>query len=200
MLVIGVSGDVGSFSERVAQVYIEKSKLDTCEIKYLIHMENVLKALNNNEIEYGVFPVANSLVGLIDPAFEAMGKYQFKVIDKIDINVEHYLFAKRKLAKNEIQKIYSFAPAILQCKNFIADEFPNTPIMDWGDMALAARDLSTGVISDDCAIIGSKYAADAYNLEILKEKIQDSKDNKTMFVVVTRIPHVILHGGGGSIL
>lgn len=187
MLRVGVSGDVGSFSEKAAFDYLEKSKLQNFKIQHLLNMENVLKALNSNEIDYGVFPVANSEVGLIIPAINAMGKYQFKLIDTLDINVEHYLFAKKKLAKQDIKAIYSFAPAVSQCQKYISREFSGTTIVDWGDMALAARDLANGLIHDDCAIIGSKYAAITYNLEILAEKIQDAVDNKTMFIIVARL-------------
>jgi prephenate dehydratase len=186
ILKVGVSGDEGSFSENAAFTYLNSNNIENYEIKYLLNMENVLKSLSFNEIDYGVFPVANSIVGLITQAIDAMGKYQFKRVALLDLNVEHYLFAKQKLDIASIKKIYSFAPAILQCQNYINKIFPNAEIIDWGDMALAARDLSNSKISDDCAVIGSKFAAELYNLVILDEKIQDSAENKTMFMVVSK--------------
>ena len=187
MIKVGVSGDVGSFSEEVGLIYIKKAALTPTSIVHLINMDGVLAALVKDEIDYGVFPVANKGSGLVRQALDAMGRYPFAVIDTIDINVEQCLFAKEEMAFDQIKAIYSFAPAIVQCKNILNEALVGIPIVDWGDMAKAARDLSNGVIASDCAIIGSQRAAEAYGLKILASGIQDIKINTTMFIVVKRL-------------
>lgn len=183
-MIIGVSGDVGSFSEEAALVYIKKSAIRQYQLQYLINMENVLAALSNKTIELGIFPVVNNNSGLVRPAFDAMGRYLFEIIDDVHLDVWQCLLAKKLLTQKQIKAIYSYPPAFDQCKKFLADEVMGIPTIDWGDTAKAARDLSNGVINDNCVVIGSKAAAEAYNLHILATNIQDVKPNITIFVVL----------------
>jgi prephenate dehydratase len=182
---IGVSGDKGSFSEEVGLLYAEKRAIEEPEIQYLINMEGVLAALSRGEIELGVFPVVNMNSGLVWPAFYAMGKYSFTIIDEWHLDVQQCLFAKRLMSLPEITTIYSYAPAFNQCKIFL-QKAAGIPLIDWGDMAKAARDLNNGILAEDAAVIGSARAAQAYNLHILAENIQDVKPNITMFVIAQR--------------
>jgi prephenate dehydratase len=184
---IGVSGDLGSFSEEAGILYAERMKVQDYSLVYLIDMEGVLSAITRGEIDVGVFPVVNNNSGLVYPAFQAMGRYLFNVVDQVHLDVWQCLLTKQILPLPAIKTIYSYTPAFEQCKRFLAEEVNGVPTIDWGDTAKAARDLSTGVIPDDCAVIGSKSAATAYNLHVLAQNIQDVKPNVTMFVVVTKI-------------
>ena len=183
-LVIGVSGDEGSFSEEAALIYIKKTKIDTFKLQYLINMDGVLAALAQGTIDRGVFPVANKNSGLVWPALEAMGKYEFTPIDTIDLNVEQCLFAKTDLELEQISSIYSFAPAIEQCKKFVRG-LKKIPIIDWGDMAKAARDLANGELLANAAVLGSRRSAEHYGLQLIATGVQDVKINTTMFVIAS---------------
>jgi prephenate dehydratase len=184
---IGVSGDVGSFSEEAGKTYAISSRLEGYVLDYLIDMEGVLSALALNTIDVGVFPVVNNNSGLVRPAFEAMGRYLFTVVDEVHLDVSQCLLVKQFMPLNKIKAIYSYTPAFIQCKNFLANELPDVPIIDWGDTASAARDLSGGKILDNCAVIASKQAAMTYGLEVQQQNIQDVKPNITMFVVVRKL-------------
>ncbi len=76
-LIIGVSGDKGSFSEEAAECYAYKNALSDYELRYLISVENVLTALDKGEINLGVFPIENSNGGIVYEAVYAMAKHIF---------------------------------------------------------------------------------------------------------------------------
>ena len=183
---IGVSGDVGSFSEEVGLNYIKKANLYNAELVCLIDMHGVMSALDAKKIDIGIFPVVNNNSGLVWPAFEAMGKFNFKIIDELHLDVQQCIFAKQDMELKDVREIYSYTPAFNQCKIFLKEEAAGIPKVEWGDMAKAARDLANGVLPGNVAVIGSRRAAEAYNLKILAGNIQDVKPNVTMFVVVTR--------------
>lgn len=183
---IGVSGDLGSFSEEAGINYAKKSGLNDYQLVYLIDMEGVLSAVARKEIDFGIFPVVNNNSGLVRPAFEAMGRYLFNVIDEIHIDVAQCLIARKLIPLDKIAAIYSYTPAFNQCRNFLAS-LDNIKTIDWGDTAKAARDLASGIIDENCAVIGSARAASAYNLQIIASNIQDVKPNTTMFVVVKKL-------------
>ena len=182
---IGVSGDRGSFSEMAGQSYIKKRKIKA-NLAYLIDMERVLRALDNRKINFGIFPVANSLGGLVREAFEAMGKHNFKLIDELQLKVEHYLLVLPKNKQSKINKIYSYSQAFIQCQNYLKKHFPKARQVYWHDTAKAARDLKNGKFGPNAAVIAPKTAAKIYGLQIYRSKIQDSKDNLTTFIIVKR--------------
>ena len=184
---VGVSGDVGSFSEEAGLKYIQKACLgQDAIIVPLIDMDGVLFALNENEIDIGVFPVVNNNSGLVWQAFQAMGKYPFEIIDELHLDIEQCLFAKRYMDIKDVSKIYSYAPAFNQCKIFLNQEAALIEKIEWPDMALAARDLVNGILPDDAAVLGSRRTALQYNLTILASNVQDVKPNITMFIIVKK--------------
>lgn len=184
---IGVSGDIGSFSEEAGNIYAKKALSGDFQLSYLIDMEGVLSALSSNQIDIGIFPVVNNNSGLVRPAFQAMGRHLFKIIDEVHLNVWQCLMAKKTMSFNEVKAIYSYTPAFDQCKDFLATVMCGVKTIDWGDTAKAARDLSGGIIADNCAVIGSSNAATVYGLQVLASNIQDVKPNITMFVVVEKL-------------
>ena len=63
-IIIGVSGNQGSFSEEAANYYCRKYEIVDYELNYLLNVGNVLTSLNNGDIDLGVFPVENSNASL----------------------------------------------------------------------------------------------------------------------------------------
>ena len=50
MIKIGLQGAKGSFSEEAAEIFVKNHGIEDYEFKYLISSKNVLKSLENNEI------------------------------------------------------------------------------------------------------------------------------------------------------
>lgn len=179
---IGVSGDVGSFSEEAGRIYAAKAHRHAYTLHYLLDMEGVLSALQARHIDVGIFPFVNYNSGIVWPAFRAMGTYHFMPIDDIQLNVEQCLMALADTRLNDIQELYSYTPAFEQCRIFISQH--GFKLIDWGDTAKAARDLAAGILPHQAGVIASRQAASHYNLTILKTGIQDIQPNITRFIVV----------------
>jgi prephenate dehydratase len=114
-----------------------------------------------------------------------MGKYGFKPIDDLQLNVEQCLLVRDGTSLKDITTLYSYTPAFEQCKSFINSNGFNT--IDWGDTAKAARDLADGILPQHAAVVGSAQAAKSYNLVILERGIQDLQPNITRFIVVKKL-------------
>lgn len=73
--------------------------------------------------------------------------------------------------------------ALAKCKNFVKDEMPRQlNIVIAENMDESARLLNNYNLT--YSIIGTPKTADIYNLNILKEHIEDDKDNKRRFIVI----------------
>ncbi len=181
--IIGVSGNQGSYSEAAAKQYIKQQELDA-KLSYLLDMDTVLLHLAQNKIDLGIFPVMNNNAGIVTQAFEAMGKYEFTLIDHSSLQIDHCLMTLKSLDAEQIMEIVSHPQALVQCKQYINKNFPNAKLTPWIDTAEAAKNLEEGKISAKAAIIAPKAAADLYGLKIQQENIQDSNPNVTSFIVV----------------
>ncbi len=185
---IGISGDIGSFSEQAGISYTKKHAIFDYEIVPLINMDGVLKALNQNQIDLGVFPVINNNSGIVFDAFVAMGKYKFSFIESMGLSIEQCLISKTKLDLRQIDTIYSYKPAFNQCEKYIEDNLKHAKLIDYGDMARAIRDLSCGKLNgNNIAVIGPKLASDKFDLMVISQGIEDIKPNITNFIIVKRL-------------
>ena len=182
---IGVSGDRGSFSEEAAILYAENSG-SKIKIAYLIDMDRVLSALNRGTIDLGIFPVVNSRGGLVHPAFEAMGKYRFRMIDEIWLNVKQSLLVRKNITKGKVKAVASHSQALVQCERYLEKEFPKIRLIEWEDTAKAARDLASGELKKNTAVIAPARSAAMYGLKVLARNIQDMHPNLTTFILVQK--------------
>lgn len=182
-LKIGVSGNLGSFSEEAANYYCSKNKINEYEIVYLISVENVLNALDKKEIDKGVFPIENSNGGIVIEAVHAMSKHNFKIENMFEIDIRHNLLVKPGTNPSDITEITSHQQALKQCRMYLKRKWGETNIVEYQDTAQAAKDLSEGKLIANTAVIAPKICSELYKLEILEEGIQDLKFNFTTFIV-----------------
>lgn len=185
-VVIGVSGAPGSFSEEAGRTYARSARLKGARIAHLLTVEKVLAALERGEVDHGVFPVANSSMGIVLEAIKAVSQYRFKVRKTFPISVQQNLIVQKGLTAKGVKRIVSQAPALEQCKLYLDYAWPRTPRGTYSDTAAAAKALAEGKLPKTTAVVASKTAATIYGLKILKASIQDRKDNTTFFVAAVR--------------
>jgi prephenate dehydratase len=178
---VGVMGAAGSFSEQAGKMYD-----NTAEIIPLVSAENVLQAINNNEIDRGVFPIENSNGGIVIEAVHAMAKYTFQIEKMFELDVHHALLVKPGVTASHITSVVSHDQALKQCRMYLKRVWPKADIAPYADTAKAAEDLGQGVLADTAAVIAPAGCAKLYGLEVLEESIQDLKFNYTTFVVAKK--------------
>src|SRR3989338_263633 len=183
-LIIGVSGAKGSFSEQAAEDFAGKNNIRNYQIRYMIIVENNLKALDKKEIDLGIFPIENSNGGVVLEAIHAMSQHIFKIKELFEIPVIHCLLGHKNASKEEIKTIASHNQAIKQCKMYLKRIWPKAALEETADTAKAAEDLSKGNLPKITAVIASENCARLYGLKILEKSIQDLKFNFTSFLAV----------------
>lgn len=184
---IGISGAKGSFSEEAARTYAAKNNLKNFTISYLISVENVLSALEGDEIDLGIFPIENSNGGIVIEAVHAMAKHRFAIKKIFEIDVHQNLLVKHGVTADKIKNIVSHDQALKQCRMYLKRVWPKVKLREYADTAKAAEDLSSGVLPVSTAVIASRTAAQMHKLDILEESIQDLKFNYTSFVAATKL-------------
>jgi len=185
-MIVGIQGGKGSFSEEAAQVFIKNHGIVNSEISYLIGSRSVLDNLDNKKIEYGIFAMENAQGGVVVESMEALAEYRCKIVDMFHVSISQNLLARHGLYIGDITEIHSHQQALRQCKDYLSENFWTRPLVDADDTAESARRLSQSKISKSAAVIGSKYCAELYDLNVLQEDIHDLKNNLTLFLAVKR--------------
>jgi len=185
-LKIGVAGNKGSFSEEAANYYCQKEEMEDYELEYLLNVDNVLKALNDDKIDRGVFPIENSNGGIVYEAVYAMSRRNFKIENIFEIDIKMNLLVKKGVKTSDIKKITSHPQALKQCRMYLKRKWTDTELEEYSDTASAAKDLSDGVLDENTAVISPRVCAKLYDLELSEESIQDLKFNFTTFIAGTK--------------
>ena len=183
---LAVSGDAGSFSEEAGLLYSQREN-DEFEIIFSTDMEGVLQTVEDGKADLGLFPVVNSRGGLVRPAFDAMGRHNFAVLDEIWFEVYQCIMVKPGVKKEDVKRITTHSQAIKQCERYIRMNYPDVELVEYADTAKAAKDLAKGMLEPDTAVIAPSRSAHIYGLELLEKGIQDNHPNLTTFIVVKKL-------------
>jgi len=184
---IGIQGGKGSFSEEAAQTFSQNHGIDKPEIVYLISSKAVLAGIENEEIEFGVFAMENAQGGVVIESVEAMAECRCRIVKMFHIPVSQNFISRGGMLVGDVTEIHSHQQALRQCKDYLAEHFWTRPLIEADDTAEAARRLSQGKLPKTAAVIGSKYCAELYGLNILEEDIHDLKHNLTLFLGVEKL-------------
>ncbi len=189
-IIFGIQGGKGSFNEETILFYVKKNKIENFKIKYLFTSEKVLKNLHEGDIDYGLFAIQNAVGGVVEESTHAMARHKFKIVDEFQILVKHFLMKRRDIPADEINKIMAHPQNFRQCKNNLRKKYQNMRLIngkgDLLDTAKAAESLAKGKLDKNTAILGPKILSEIYNLDIIDEDLQDSKNNLTTFFLVSR--------------
>ena len=180
---IGIMGALGSFTEQAALQFVQQTNLTDTTIVPLVEITAVLQAIENGEVDMVVFPIQNSLSGIVESSMHGMSQHLFTITDFFEMEVNQNLLVLPGTTSTQINQITSQRPALGQCTSYLQRAWNGTTITEYVDTAKAAADLANGTLSPDTAVVASARAAELYNLEILEPAIQDLKHNLTTFVV-----------------
>ena len=184
--IIGVSGAPGSFSEEAARAYAHQAHITRYKLVYLVTVENVLASLEKGEVTLGIFPVMNSIGGIVLETVDAVSKHNFSVKKIFSIEIHQNLLVKKGTTPDKIKQILSHDQAVKQCAQYLARMWPKVKVGAYPDTAKAAEDLAKGVLPASTGVIASRAAAALYKLDILEPSIQDLKNNQTTFIAARR--------------
>jgi len=185
-MIIGASGNRGSFSEEAANHYCQKNKIIDYEIDYLITVENVLTALEQGKIDKGIFPIENSNGGIVIESVYAMSKHNFTIENIFEIDIKHCLHAFPGIKASDLETITSHPQALKQCRMYLKRERPELQLQEYCDTASAAKDLAEGILPKTTAVIAPKICSELYKTAIIEEGIQDLKFNYTAFITAVK--------------
>jgi len=177
---VGFPGVRGSFSEEAALKFFGEG---SDSISY-DGFEDVFIAIETGEIKYGMLPIENSSTGAISDVYDLIQKYGFYIVGEESIKIDQHLIGLEGATLEDIKEVYSHAQGISQSSEFLKqyDEWKLIPFINTATSAKLVRDLG----DKSKAAIASKRAAKIYGLNIIRESINNQKNNSTRFVIISK--------------
>ena len=172
---IAYQGIPGSYSESCAKQMYPECETISCKT----FDECFEKAKQDNSIR-SIIPESNKTTGNIGVEY-LIFKYRLNIYAEHFFPIKHNLLGIKGSNLDSIKDVYSHAQALSQSSNFIKKN--NLIENVRADTAGSAKYISD-TNNKTKAAIASKLSAEIYNLEILKEDIQDEKNNVTRFLLM----------------
>lgn len=179
-LVVGYQGVPGSFGNEAMLKYFKNIK----EAKAYEKFEDVFKAVENGEIEYGILPVENSSTGGIGTVEDLLKEYNLYIVGEECIRISQNLVGIKGATVDDIKEVYSHPQGFEQSTKFF-DKHKDYNLIPYSNTAISAK-LVSDLKDKSKAAIASERAAKLYDLKIIKKDVNDLKNNYTRFIVIGR--------------
>jgi chorismate mutase/prephenate dehydratase len=154
------------------------------QIMYMNTFDGVFNAVDKGLCKYGVLPIENSTAGSVTAVYELMKKYKFSIARSVKLRISHTLLAKSGVAMGDIKEIYSHEQAINQCADFLQRN-PRIKVTVCENTAVAAK-MAAESDRTDVAALSSKNCASIYGLNVLSSDVQNSDNNYTRFICISK--------------
>jgi prephenate dehydratase/chorismate mutase/prephenate dehydratase len=143
----------------------------------------VFEGVTSGLYDYGIVPVENTLGGVVGQVNELLIHTDLNVVGAVELPIHLCLLTLPGTDHREIRAVYSHPQALAQCRHFLARN--KLDPVQYYDTAGAARMLVEERPKGSAAI-ASKLSAQLYDLEIMKEDIEDLDRNMTRFLVLSK--------------
>ena len=181
---IAYLGPQASFTEMAKDEFCKRFNISAYPTP-LQTIRQVVEYVDDTPDSLGVLAVENSIEGAVRESMDNLmitKNPNIKILSECYLPISHCLLA-RTTEFSSITGVISHPQALAQCQDFIHNELPfNVNIIEAASTAEAARSLQNYNLT--YAAIGSKKTAETYNLNILRENINDDKTNQTRFVLI----------------
>ncbi|MBM4387277.1 MAG: prephenate dehydratase [Deltaproteobacteria bacterium] len=174
----GFQGEHGAYGEEAARSFAGDAVPISCT-----EFVDVFDGVKNGQIDLGFVPVENSIEGAVNAVNDLLIETSLSIVGEISVPIHHCLLALPETDYREIKVVYSHPQALGQCNGFVArNKLEPRPYYDTAGAAMMLANERPRA----AAAIASRLCADIYNLEILKENIEDHESNSTRFLVLAR--------------
>lgn len=177
-LLIAFQGERGAYSEEAAiKFFGNEINVIACKT-----MAEVFTKVENNEVDYGIVPIENSIEGSVNETYDLLVDTKLKIVGELNLRIIHCLIAHPNVDIRDIKVVYSHPQALAQCKKFLNGL--SCDVIPTYDTAGSVKMIKEkGLIN--AAAIASERSSEIYGMSILKKGIEDSPDNYTRFLILS---------------
>ncbi|MDI9314422.1 MAG: prephenate dehydratase domain-containing protein, partial [Hydrotalea sp.] len=147
------------------------------------NFDGAFAAVANGDCDLAMIPIQNSTGGRVADIHQLLPKTNLFIIAEHFQKIQHCWLAADDADPKKIKYIYSHPQALAQCKKNIAAR-GLTPI-EFHDTAGAAA-MVAEKNNGEMSALAAEICADIYGLKIIERNLEDSDNNITRFIVLSK--------------
>ena len=155
---------------------------------YVKTFRAVASAVESGLCKFGVLPIENSSNGSVRSVYDLLQDHHLSIVRAVRLHIRHELLTLPGVQLADVTEIYSHEQAIGQCGKFLSGLNGERGIPC--DSTVTAAQIVDASGYRHAAAIYSHARAALYGLDCLNANIQDSENNYTRFICVTKDPAI----------
>jgi chorismate mutase/prephenate dehydratase len=175
-LKVAYLGPAGTFSESASRKHFGSAP----DFLPMPTIDDVFRAVEAGNADYGVVPVENSTEGAVGGTLDLLLANPLKVCGEVKLRIHQQLMSRAE-GIGAAKRLYSHAQSLAQCHEWLNRNLAGPSRVPVASNAEAARLAAED--PESCAIAG-EAAARLYGLNILATNIEDDPNNTTRFLVI----------------
>ena len=177
-------GPAGTFSHTAALSFFGHA-VDLCPTKTILSAvrETEKGGGQNGGCHFAILPFENSSEGTVGETMDALLETPLNLCGELMLRVRHNLLSKSALAN--IKTVYAHSQALAQCRRWLDENAANAERVACASNTNATQRAQT---EENAAAIGSRLAAQLYDIPLAATDIEDSASNTTRFLVLGHTP------------
>lgn len=179
---VAFQGLAGAYGHAAAIQYFGKD----ADIHHVRRFEDLMIELQEDKADFGVLPIENSSAGFVTDNYDLLLRYDNYIVAETFVPVKHFLLGTKDSTLDDIRRVYAHPQALLQSSEFLNKR------AGWQQISMENNAVAAKKIRDENdrtqAAVASEIAGEIYDLKPLAEAINNSRDNTTRFLILSRKP------------
>lgn len=172
-------GAAGSYSEAAMKQFFGRDIKNFSVASF----RDAMTAIEEGAADYAVLPIENSTAGIVSQNYDLLNEFENYIVGEQIIPIRHCLMGVPGTTEDTIKTVYSHAQSLMQSDKFL-EEHPSWQAVSMANNAFAAQKVAEDKDITEAAI-ASRYAAETYGLQIIREGVNQSASNSTRFIICT---------------
>ncbi|TMQ17196.1 MAG: prephenate dehydratase [Candidatus Rokuibacteriota bacterium] len=143
---------------------------------------DIFEDVERGRAQFGVVPVENSIEGAVNVTLDRLLESDLKICGELTLEIGQCLLSRAGELR-EIKRVLSHPQGLAQCRGWLAANLPDVPVEETNSTAGAAE---LAANDPTLAAIASAMAGRMYGVPVLRERIEDNRQNTTRFLVIGR--------------
>jgi chorismate mutase/prephenate dehydratase len=173
-------GPEGSFTHQAAESRFGAMS----QYLALDSIRSVFDAVNTGRSRFGVVPLENNQEGVVSETIDLLGATDLHITAEVPLPI-HFAFATTCENLSQVKKIYSKDIGFKQCKKFLSESF-NGGKVEYIPVNSTSKAAKIALEEENSAAMCSHIAARMHNVPILFDNVEDSTDNFTRFLIISK--------------
>lgn len=179
---IAFQGLEGAYGHAAALQYFGKD----ADIHHVRRFEDLMIELQEEKADFGVLPIENSSAGAVTDNYDLLLKYNHYIAAETFVPVNHFLLGTKDSSIEDIRRVYAHPQALMQSSEFLNQR------AGWQQLSMENNAVAAKKVRDENdrtqAAVAGEIAGEIYGLKTLARAINNSRENTTRFLILSRKP------------